>query len=86
MIRDRPEKYGLLQDGDPQPQAQVHDNASVESASEHSPQSADMTVRQALRTSSFWLISLGVALGMFAMSSITVHQFSQMEQEDRLRW
>ena len=42
--------------------------------------SVDFTVREALSTSTFWLLSLGGGLGMFAMSAITIHQFFQMEQ------
>jgi sugar phosphate permease len=65
MMRDRPEKYGLLPDGDPH--RQFHGQASVDTTSEYSQKSTDMTVEEALSTSHFWFISLGVALGMFAI-------------------
>ncbi len=51
MMRDRPEKYGLLPDGNPHPQ--FHGQASVDTTSEYSQNSTDMTVGEALSTSSF---------------------------------
>ncbi len=76
MMRDRPEKYGLLPDGDlPEATAQP---------GQRRPRVAGnlgFTLREALHTRSFWLISFGSALGTFASSALSVHQFSQMESE-----
>lgn len=79
LMRDRPERYGLLPDGDPPPESQSR--VSHSPVSYDSRRAVDLTVREAFHTSSFWLISLGTAFGMFAMSAVMVHQFSQMEQD-----
>lgn len=79
MMRDRPERYGLLPDGDPWPVDEGLDAKTP--ASTRLQVSVDFTLGEALHTSSFWLISFGIAIGMFAMSAVMVHQFSQMENE-----
>lgn len=76
MMRDRPEHYGLLPDGDPPGAA-----ARLGQRRPREGGVLDFTLREALHTRSFWLISVGSALGMFAMSALSVHQFSQMENE-----
>ena len=77
MMRDRPEKYGLLPDGI-SPEEEQEQNRSQRTTANVGG-SIDFTVREALRTSGFWFISLGMGLGMFAMSAVVVHQFFQLE-------
>ena len=43
-------------------------------------EASDYTVWEALHTPTFWFLSFGSGLGMFAMSAVSVHQFFQMEQ------
>jgi sugar phosphate permease len=79
MMRDRPENYGLLPDGDlpedrPTLARRVSRRLSV------AVDFVDFTVREAFHTPAFWLISFGLALGMFSMSAVVVHQFSHMER------
>jgi len=76
MMRTNPEKYGLLPDGDP-----PGTEAQPGRRRGHGGSPGDFTLGEAIRTPAFWLISVGVALGQFAMSAISVHQFSQMESE-----
>ena len=64
VIRDRPAKYGLERDG------------VVYSAGDRprgGPVELDMTARQAMRTSAFWLISLGHAIALLSVSTVAVH-------------
>jgi sugar phosphate permease len=78
MMRDRPERYGLLPDGDP-PEPEASQDSPRRIAS-NAGGTIDFTVREAFRTSTFWFMSVGMAMGMFAMSAVVVHQFFQLEQ------
>jgi MFS family permease len=67
-VRNNPAEMGLLPDGDPVP-------PTVEGAPQvaaHEPEG--LTVRQALRTASFWKMSLSVALVNAGMIAVVVHQ------------
>jgi sugar phosphate permease len=70
VMRHRPEDYGYYPDGRPP------DDISPESASE-SPklpdQSNDFTAREALRTSSFWYLSLSITARSLASGGIGLH-------------
>ena len=73
LIRHAPEPYGYLPDG------RRPVEAFVESTGNGSPQKVEIedhdgprsfTVRQALKTRAFWLVSIGHATAMFAVSTI----------------
>ncbi len=66
VIRHRPEDHGERPDGIPVRPA--HLEARLRSAA-----GRDYTAREAMRTWSFWLISVGHALALLAVSSIMVH-------------
>ena len=81
VIRSRPEDMGLRPDGDPPdgtaPAARQgrggghhHSGGSSSSAVEQ-----NFTVRQALRTKTFWFILLGVITRVSATNSIIIHLF-----------
>jgi sugar phosphate permease len=78
MMRDRPEKYGLLPDGDTPDMAMAGTSSG---RGRYTGGTTDFTLREALHTPSFWFMSVGFALGMFSMSAVSVHQFAQMEGE-----
>jgi sugar phosphate permease len=72
IVRQRPEPYGLLPDGEPataksakEPSANTH-----ETATEHVE---GFSVRQALKTRAFWLIALTVTFSSGAVHAVTVH-------------
>ena len=75
LMRDAPEPYGLLRDGDrpgrtePTGPAQARGGGLV-----------DFTVRQALRTRAFWYVTVGSALAMLVQSALVVHQFPHLER------
>ncbi len=68
VVRHRPEPYGELPDGGPpQSVAAGGDGASA------IPETPGFTAREALRTRSFWLISLGHASALLVVSAVMVH-------------
>ena len=76
LIRFRPEEYGYLPDGEPRRGFQTRGIAlsgpsSSGSLTEEIPTS--FTARQAMKTSSFWLLSLGHGSALFAVSAMSLH-------------
>jgi MFS family permease len=75
LMRDAPEPYGLLRDGDapdrPAPSGAAHARGGG---------LVDFTLREALGTRAFWCISLGTALAMLVQSALVVHQFPHLER------
>jgi sugar phosphate permease len=63
LYRNRPQDYGLEPDGHP-----------VESSKENHLQPSGLTLKQALKTRSFWFIGIAQMFQMLAMHSIAVHQ------------
>ena len=74
LVRNRPEDYGQRPDGDFEDFPQT----AAASAEEATPplvgdQDAEFTLRQALRTPAFWLISLGHAFISMLMVTVLTH-------------
>ncbi|MBI2885838.1 MAG: MFS transporter [Chloroflexi bacterium] len=81
VIRQRPEEKGLLPDGDPPPNSpdpQRREALSGGADYHHLPvgaaSEAEFTLREALRTRTWWFLALAFMLRNFALSSIVVHQ------------
>lgn len=70
VIRRRPEDYGLRPDGDP---------TEATAATAAGTGEAHLTVREALRTRAFWLLSVGSSLGFLTISVIQVYETPYME-------
>ena len=67
LIRNRPEEYGLLPDGDrPAPRRSAGPVSNPQADS-------DFTVRQALSTSAFWLISIGHGFTSMVLIAMMAH-------------
>ncbi len=93
IIRSKPEDMGLLPDGDRVSRPSLAASGSAQSgqlpdrAPDQSPdrvfedQPAEFTVRQALRTGTFWLILLGVVTRVSATNGVLVHLFPILEDE-----
>ena len=79
LIRNRPQEYGLLPDGDPPPasrgQSASEQNTPQRAASARRADTTDVdfTAAQALRTSSFWLISFGHGFTSMIILAIMSH-------------
>ena len=74
MIRSRPEDHGLTIDGLP-PAA-----ASASATLTEAPEQRMFTGREALRTSAFWLISLGHAFSLLVVTAINVHAVTHIKE------
>jgi len=72
VIRSRPEDYGETVDGLP---PEPGDTGSSEAPSQRA-----YTAREALRTSAFWLISLGHAFALLVVSAVNVHAITHMKE------
>ena len=68
FIRNRPEEYNLLPDGEPTFMA-----AELESQPKRAAAVPDMTPRQALRTGAFWVISVSRLASVVSIVSLSVH-------------
>jgi MFS family permease len=81
VLRQRPEQYGLLPDGD-NPQKYSSDQSTRNSPTVH-PQvvstEIEFTAREAIKTSTFWLLSIGSSISFMAMSALFVHVMPFLE-------
>ncbi len=76
VVRDRPEDYGLLPDG-----VKPEDIESyTETMTEEKSNNDDITVKEALRSQAFWVISLVHGIAVMALSALAVHQIERMVQ------
>ena len=80
VIRSKPEDIGLLPDGD-LPQDSLGEVSAGQGDKPSQVQRAEFTVRQALRTKTFWLMLIGVVMRVSATNAIIVHLFPILEQE-----
>ncbi len=69
MIRNRPEEYGLLPDGDTSPPA----TAQPEAASAVADTEPDFTARQALRTPTFWILTVAQLSSSVSIVTLALH-------------
>jgi sugar phosphate permease len=80
VVRHRPEEMGLLPDGEPPlPRPEVERAAALadpDGVGDGSlpVEDSGLTIAQALRTRSFWLLALAMALAGFGSTAIIVHQ------------
>ena len=65
ILRDRPEDLGMLPDGDPPDSAPARPAGGF---AEHG-----LTLRQAMRTSAFWTLSIGFASRNFVIAGMAAH-------------
>ena len=91
VLRDRPEDYGLLPDGAEAPVSQISPASSSGADDAAAAQGVaardvpgddddDMTVREALHSQAFWMVSLVHGIAVMALSSLAVHQIERMVQ------
>ena len=75
IIRSKPEDVGMLPDGDP-PRTTTAERGPERAGSSGE---AEFTVRQAIRTVSFWMILLGVITRVSATNAVIIHLFPMLE-------
>ena len=74
LVRHRPAEIGEVPDGDAVPEPEVDEVAAPEG------EIRDFTAREAMRTRSFWLISLGHALALLTVSAVMVHLIAHLTE------
>ena len=75
VIRHRPEPYGYLPDGDaPGEDAQTGQPLAAAEPS-------GLTLREALRSRSFYILSIGIGIEAMVVSSLIVHQVAHLKNE-----
>ena len=84
MVRSRPEDVGQRIDGLPPEAEDPTVNSALPDTSAPGPQAGstqgEFTAREALRTSSFWLLSLGHACSLFVVTAINVHAIVHIKE------
>ena len=84
MVRSRPEDVGQRIDGlPPDTETASAGSTPVDAATpalHTGPAQGEYTAREALRTSSFWLLSLGHACSLFVVSAINVHAILHIKE------
>ena len=82
LIRNRPEEYGLLPDGDA-PEAPEPESGSDQSQKPRPKPSeqADFTLTQALKTPAFWLISIGHGFTSMILIAMMAHLAPMMKDQ-----
>jgi sugar phosphate permease len=75
VMRGRPSLYGEFVDGEP-----PAERPSQRPAREAARASRDFTVREALRTRAFWLLSLGHGFALFVVTAVNVHAITHMKE------
>ena len=76
IVRDRPEDYGLLPDGTKPEAIESYTEKTIEQESNNE----DITVKEAVRSQAFWVISLVHGIAVMALSALAVHQIERMVQ------
>lgn len=82
LLRQRPEQYGQLPDGDDPAEAVLAGTGAgrpvVELRRARGEGETDFTVRQVIRTPSFWMLVISWAARSVAMTSIVLHQVNYL--------
>jgi MFS family permease len=76
VVRNSPAEMGLAPDGDPLPEEKPQENDSASGLKGEAPEPAtpgDYTLKQALRSSVFWIMALAFFFFGMAHSTVTVH-------------
>jgi sugar phosphate permease len=76
VIRNKPSEYGEVVDGVRGP---PREEKSVQNEKPE-PVTRDFTAREALRTSAFWLISLGHGFSLLVVTAVNVHAITHMKE------
>jgi sugar phosphate permease len=78
LVRHRPEDHGMRPDGDLEEPSGIEGNGHP--PPDHSEE-VDFTAREAMRTRSFWLLSLGHGAGLMTVGAMLVHFVSHVTDE-----
>ncbi len=79
LIRNRPEEYGLLPDGDEPEEQSSHGSESRQRPGARDTEQADFTLKQALLTPAFWFISVGHGFTSMILIAMMAHLAPMMD-------
>lgn len=79
VIRHRPEQYGLLPDGDTQPEEVNNDNNHKDENDPQEEPDIGMSVMKALTSKPFWTLSSGFGIRIMVTSAATLHAIPLVE-------
>ena len=83
ILRHRPEQYGLLPDGSPKEMSEVEEEWIPRAKEALNPEyDSDFTLKETVRTWTFWAIAVSQAIAIFGLVSVHVHIFPHLENED----
>jgi len=77
VVRHKPEQYGYLPDGD-----QPGEEAPEIAAQQSEETGHEFSVKEALRTRTFWLLSLSYATALTALLAVTLHIIPYLTSDD----
>ena len=78
VVRHRPEPYGYLPDGDAPPEAAGQESASAVQRAQAQP-ATGLTVRQAIRSRSYWILSLGLGAEGAVTTALLIHMVAYLK-------
>ena len=85
LVRFSPEPYGYLPDGDfYRPQVRGSPGLPQLTANDRKPVSEaeyDFTVKEALKSSAFWVMSIGHAVALLSISALGLHLVAYLQAE-----
>ncbi len=81
LIRNSPEEYGLRPDGDPPSGGPAQEPATGTAVRVTGGDAPEFTAREAMRTPSFWLISLGHGLCAMMIATMSVHMVPMLTDQ-----
>ncbi len=73
LLRQNPEKYGYLPDGDKSNLKPTGQEEQTNQLDLPLPKGDDFTVQEAIKTRSFWLIAMGHASAVLTISAVSLH-------------
>lgn len=80
VMRYSPEPYGMLPDGD-KPEKKGAGDSEKPEAARQAEQEFDYTLKEALRTPAFWLMSMGHSVSLLTISSLSLHLVPYLETD-----
>jgi MFS family permease len=80
VFRGRPHAFGQTIDGVPPARSVAADGSEAAAAVAAADTLPGFTARQALRTSAFWLLSLGHAVALLVVTGVNVHAITHMKE------
>jgi MFS family permease len=78
LLRQAPEHYGLLPDGDLPGQEEADSGNGIKNRSGHDIY--NFTLKEAMHTRAFWLISFANAFSQLGLQAFVLYQFAHMEK------